>query len=142
MLLFNNSINGFQQALNGTYSLFSMQTLYIVLILLLLALFLFYFLRYQNLYRQYSTLEFTHRSSNVKHGQHWEHFVPFMDEFAKVAQRENFVFIGMPIDGIAFDDDGIKFIEIKTGKSQLNQKQRQVKEHVQQKNVEWIELRF
>ena len=48
----------------------------------------------------------------------------------------------MPIDGISFDDDGIKFIEIKTGKSQLNQKQKQVKDHVQKKNVEWIELRL
>ena len=65
-----------------------------------------------------------------------------MDAFGKVAKRENFVFIGMPIDGISFDDDGIKFIEVKTGKSQLNTKQKQVRDHVQKKNVEWIELRF
>ena len=68
--------------------------------------------------------------------------MPFMDDFTKVAQRENFVFIGMPIDGVAFDDDGIKFIEIKTGKSQLNHKQKQVKQHVQNKKNSWIQLRF
>ena len=119
-----------------------MQTLFILLIFLSLALFLFYFFRYQKLYQQYHSLEFTYRSTAVKHGQHWEQFVPFMDDFAKVAQRENFVFIGMPIDGISFDDDAIKFIEIKTGKSQLNQKQRQVKKLIEGKQVEWIELRF
>ena len=115
--------------------------LFIIILLLLLVLF-FLFRRLLFLQKAYQEIQFTYRSSNVKHGQHWEHFVPFMDEFSKVAQRENFVFIGMPIDGICFDDDGIKFIEIKTGKSQLNQKQKQVKDHVQKKNISWIELRF
>jgi len=98
--------------------------------------------RFATLQEKYTDLEFTYKSTAVKHGQHWEQFAPFMDDFSKVAQRENFVFIGMPIDGISFDDDAIKFIEIKTGKSQLNQKQKQVKHHIQNKNVEWIELRF
>jgi len=114
--------------------------LILVVILFAIALFLFSYLR--RVQRRLQETRFTYQSTAVKHGQHWEQFVPFMDDFTKVAQRENFVFIGMPIDGISFDDDGIKFIEVKTGKSQLNQKQRHVKQQVQQKNVQWIELRF
>lgn len=112
------------------------------ILLLLLFLVFFYAQRYRRLEERFTALEFTYRSKNVQHGQHWEQFVPFMDDFAKVAGRENFVFIGQPIDGIAFDDEGIKFIEIKTGKSQLNQKQRKVKEQVENKQVSWVELRY
>ncbi|MDP1694222.1 MAG: Holliday junction resolvase-like protein [Candidatus Woesearchaeota archaeon] len=115
--------------------------LFLIIGVLVLAL-VFLYSRFSSLKQSYTDLTFTYKSAAVKHGQHWEQFVPFMDAFTKVAQRENFVFIGMPIDGISFDDNGIKFIEIKTGKSQLNQKQKQVKDHVQKKNVEWIELRF
>ncbi len=116
----------------------------LVLFLFLLSLLLIFFLyrRLHLLQQQLKEVQFSYRSSNVKHGQHWEQFVPFMDAFGKIAQRENFVFIGMPIDGISFDDDGVKFIEIKTGKSQLNQKQKQVKKLIEGKQVEWIELRF
>ncbi len=78
----------------------------------------------------------------VKHGQSWEQFLPFTKEFESIAHKENFTFIGMPIDGIAFEDDAIKFIEVKTGKSQLSNKQKQVKELIQKKQVEWHELRF
>jgi len=48
----------------------------------------------------------------------------------------------MPIDGISFDDDSIKFIEIKTGTSQLNKKQRKIRDLIKNKKVEWHELRF
>lgn len=112
-----------------------------VIVVLLFILYLVY-RRLVSSQEKYTDLEFIYKSTAVKHGQHWEQFVPFMDDFAKVAQRENFVFIGMPIDGISFDDDAIKFIEVKTGKSQLNKKQQQVKQQVQNKHVQWIELRF
>src|SRR3989344_4077635 len=112
-----------------------------IIAFLVICLILLY-LRLSSVQRHLEEITFSYKSAAVKHGQHWEQFVPFMDAFTQVAQRENFVFIGMPIDGISFDDDAIKFIEIKTGKSQLNQKQKQVKEHIQKKNVEWIDLRF
>lgn len=112
-----------------------------VIVVLLFLLSLLY-RRFVMLQEKYTDLEFTYKSTAVKHGQHWEQFVPFMEDFSKVATKENFVFIGMPIDGISFDADAIKFIEIKTGKSSLNKKQQQVKQHVQDKQVQWIELRF
>lgn len=116
---------------------------WIYLIILVLIFFLVFFIRKINfLQRQLEALKFDHRSLRVKHGKNWENFVPFMKDFEDVADKGNFTFIGMPIDGISFDDDAIKFVEIKTGKSQLNKKQKQVRDHVKNKRVKWIELRF
>ena len=92
--------------------------------------------------RQNKKLKFDYQSTNIKHGKSFEHFVPFTPEFNKIADKNNFTFIGMPIDGIAFEEDAVKFIEIKTGSSQLNQKQKHIKELIQNKQVEWHELRF
>lgn len=83
-----------------------------------------------------------YRSLYVKHGKHWEQFVPFMKDFAEVASKENFCFLGMPIDGICFDEDAVKFIEIKTGKAGLSQKQRKIRDLVKNGAVKWIELRY
>ena len=87
-------------------------------------------------------LRFDIRSANVKHGKAWEHFVPFMPEFEKIADKENSVFLGMPVDFIAFDDDAVKFVEVKTGKSRLNEKQEKIKKLINDKKVKWHELRY
>jgi len=87
-------------------------------------------------------LEHDHKSMFVKHGKAWEHFVPFTQDFEKIANKENFRFMGSPIDGISFDEDAIKFIEIKTGTSELSGKQKKIKKQVQEKKVEWHELRY
>tara|TARA_B100000945_G_C20175409_1_gene499785 strand:- start:85 stop:567 length:483 start_codon:yes stop_codon:yes gene_type:complete len=56
-------------------------------------------------------------------------------------------FLGNPIDFIGFKGlDGdeeieIKFIEVKSGKSKLSSKQKQIKEAVLEKRVEWVEVR-
>ena len=96
----------------------------------------------EELKRIHKELDFKLRSTQVKHGKAWEDFVPFMPEFERIANKDNFTFIGMPIDGIAFDNDAIKFIEVKTGKSTLNAKQKQVKMLVEDKKVEWHEIRY
>ena len=82
------------------------------------------------------------RSMNVKHGNAWEKFVPFMPEFEKIANKENAVFLGMPIDLISFDEDFVKFIEVKTGKSKLSEKQEKIKKLIEEKKVKWFELRY
>ena len=82
------------------------------------------------------------RSLYVKHGKAWENFVPFMPGFDKIADKDNTVFLGMPIDLISFDDDAIKFIEIKTGNAQLNANQRRIKKLVKDKKVKWFELHY
>ena len=56
-------------------------------------------------------------------------------------------FLGNPIDFIGFkglDGDGdveIKFIEVKSGKSRLNKNQRRVRDAVEEKRIEWAEVR-
>ncbi|MEK6903189.1 MAG: Holliday junction resolvase-like protein [Nanoarchaeota archaeon] len=115
--------------------------LFITLFALLMLLFYFY-RRLSLVQGQLAQLQFEHRSQSVKHGQHWEQFVPFMHNFNDVANKDNFTFIGMPIDGICFDDDAVKFIEIKTGKGSLNKRQQQVKDHIAEKRVQWIELKY
>ena len=88
------------------------------------------------------SLQKDYQSLYIKHGKAWEHFVPFTPNFERIASKENFRFMGSPIDGIAFDDNAIKFIEIKTGKSQLNKKQKKIKQQVKDQKVEWHELRY
>lgn len=83
---------------------------------------------------------FDYKSMYVKHGKNWENFAPFMKGFP--GNKENFRFIGNPIDGVIFDDDEIKFVEIKTGKSNLNEKQKRIKSLVDNKKVRFHELRF
>ena len=57
-------------------------------------------------------------------------------------------FLGNPIDFIGFkglDQDEeieIKFIEVKSGKSQLTSKQRKIRDAVRAKRIEWVEVRI
>jgi predicted Holliday junction resolvase-like endonuclease len=80
------------------------------------------------------------KSQQVKYGKSFEHFVPFINDFP--ANRENCTFMGMPLDFIAFEEDEIKFIEVKTGSSQLSTKQKHIKKLVEEKKVSFHELRF
>lgn len=88
------------------------------------------------------SVEFELKSLSVRHGKCFENFVPFTSEFEKIGNKDNFVFIGKPIDGVIFDDEAIKFVEIKTGKGDLNKKQKWIKNLVEKKKVEWYELRY
>ena len=57
-------------------------------------------------------------------------------------------FLGNPIDFIGFkglDQDEeieIKFIEVKSGKSQLTSMQRKIRDAVRAKRIEWVEVRI
>jgi len=55
--------------------------------------------------------------------------------------KENFRFIGSPIDGIQFGDDQILFVEFKTDKSKLNAKQNKIKKLVKEGKVKWFEFK-
>lgn len=79
------------------------------------------------------------KSGEVRFGKSWENFLPLMNVFRKRHDPGNFRFIGSPIDGISFDEDEIVFIEIKSGKSNLSNRQRNVKRLVKQKKVKWEE---
>ncbi len=81
------------------------------------------------------------KSGEVRFGKSWENFLPLMNVFRKRHDPGNFRFIGSPIDGISFDEDEIVFIEIKSGKSNLSTRQRNVKRLVKQKKIRWEEYK-
>ncbi len=80
------------------------------------------------------------KSKEVKFGKSFEHFIPFINNFP--GDREKAVFLGMPLDFIIFDEGSIKFVECKTGQSQLSSKQKNIKKLIEDKKVEWHELRY
>ncbi|MBS3142360.1 endonuclease [Candidatus Woesearchaeota archaeon] len=118
------------------------ESVLIFIILFLCAILILLIMYVAHLRRNIQLKQFKLQSANVRHGKSWEQFVPFMPEFEKIASKDNFMFLGNPIDGIAFDEDAIKFIEFKTGTSRLSPKQQRIKKQIEEKNVEWHELRY
>lgn len=117
--------------------------LLLVLTILLVIVLILYLLERRDthqLLQQVNHLASKFQSQSVKHGQQWEHFVPFMDNYP--GDREHSVYLGMPIDYLSFGNDQILFIEVKTGQSTLSEKQRQIKELVEQKKVGWREVNY
>ena len=80
------------------------------------------------------------KSAYCKFGKTFEHFAPFTKNFP--GDKEKSVFLGMPIDFICFDEDTIKFIEVKTGSSWLSPKQKFIKKQIEQGKVEFKEVRY
>lgn len=80
------------------------------------------------------------KSSEVRLGNIAETLAPFLDQFE--FDPENCTFLGKPIDYISFGDDEITFIEVKSGKSQLNSKQRHIRDQIKANLVSWKEIRI
>lgn len=80
------------------------------------------------------------KSSEVRLGSIAETLAPFLDQFE--FDPEECTFLGKPIDYISFGDEEITFIEVKSGKSQLNAKQRHIRDQVKSKLVNWKEIRI
>jgi len=80
------------------------------------------------------------KSSEVRLGHIAETLAPFLDQFD--FDPEHCTFLGKPIDYISFGDDEITFIEVKSGNSQLNKKQRHIRDLVKDKLVSWKEVRI
>jgi len=80
------------------------------------------------------------KSSEVRLGHIAETLAPFLDQFD--FDPETCSFLGKPIDYISFGDDEITFIEVKSGNAQLNQRQRHIRDLVNQKLISWKEVRI
>ena len=91
-------------------------------------------------WKKIQSLKSEKKSLSVIHGQNIEEVVPFSKYFNY--DYRQFKFLGMPIEGIVFGEDKITFIEIKTGKSQLSDKQKNIKKMVEDKEVYWEEIRI
>jgi len=95
-------------------------------------------LRYRELYLKE---KFNKSSMSVKYGKFIENYVPWIKKVFPNDPKK-FRFIGNPIDGILFDDDEIIFMEFKTGSSKLSEKQKKIKQLVNDKRVKWREIRI
>ena len=80
------------------------------------------------------------KSSEVRTGQIAEHFTPLLEEFKY--DRKQARFLASPIDFIIFEKDEVIFMEVKTGKSQLNKNQRRIRDQIKNKQVRWEVLRI
>ena len=90
-------------------------------------------------WRDIINLKSEKKSMSIIHGQNIEELMPFSKNFPY--DYRNFKFIGMPVDGIVFNDEKIVFVEIKTGSSRLNNKQEKIKNLVENKEVYWKEIK-
>ena len=84
------------------------------------------------------------RSRAESFGKTIEHYVPFMKEFP--VEPKDVQFFGKPIDYIAFANRGSKkkcsvhFIEVKSGNSNLNSHQKNIKDAIIKGRVHWHEF--
>ena len=91
-------------------------------------------------FNKYRELKHKYKSASVIHGKSVEEFIPFMKDYPYNTQ--NAKFIGMPIDLIQFESEKIVFIEVKTGKSVLSEKQENIKRLVENNQVYWETIRL
>jgi len=80
------------------------------------------------------------KSSEVRLGHIAETLAPFLDEFD--FNPEECVFMGKPIDYISFGEEEVTFIEVKSGNSKLNSKQRHIRDLIKSNSVCWKEVRL
>ena len=84
------------------------------------------------------------KSRAVTVGKVTEHVVPYLPDFRHNPKDARF--IGTPVDFIVFDglDEGavrkVAFVEVKTGSSSLNTRERRVRDAVRRGAVEWEEI--
>ena len=94
----------------------------------------------KNLTQQYTKLLSQKKSSEVRLGQISEQIAPFLKGFSY--DTRNTKFLGQPIDLICFEPEKVVFVEVKTGKSQLSQKQKHIKDLIEKGQVFWEEFRI
>lgn len=88
------------------------------------------------------------RSRATLTGQITEQLAPYMSNFPEAFNPKDMRFIGSPIDFIVFSGleadeiDLVVFLEVKTGKSSLNKRQRQIKNAIEKGKVIWQEVQF
>lgn len=117
-----------------------MPEILLIAIIIFLAIFIAFLLyKLNSIQNSFSNLSFRKTSQSVKYGRLTEQWIPFSEKFPFPSQ--NFKFLGQPIDGIAFNEEKIVFCEFKTNTSGLNEKQKKIKQLVESKKVEWLELR-
>ncbi len=109
-------------------------------IFILLAIIILLVLWIKHLLNTVDSLKFSKKSIEVKHGNKIEQFIPFMKDYKY--DSNYFRSLGSPVDGIQFEDDEIILLEFKTGKSNLSETQKQIKELIENGKVRFEEIRI
>lgn len=84
------------------------------------------------------------KSSEVRLGKISESLAPVLKDFPVDVSKPgtSTIFLGQPIDYIHFDpEEGVTFIEIKSGESKLSDSQRKLKKLLEKGKVNWQEYR-
>ena len=80
------------------------------------------------------------KSAEVRLGKIGENLAPFVKGWPW--NPKNFRFLGNPIDGVQFNDDGIIFIEIKTGGARLGRRQKDFRDLVKSGKVSFVTFKI
>ena len=80
------------------------------------------------------------QSLSTKYGKMTEQFMPFLNVYPY--DEHNFRFLGTPVDGVQFNDDGVVFIEFKAADSRLTSLQRRIRDLVADNKVTFKEIRI
>ena len=104
-----------------------------------------YFLLWRARYSARIRDDAVQRSLAVTAGKVHEQLIPYLPEFG--FNPKDARFLGSPVDLVVFDGlaDGdvrrVVFLEVKTGGAPLTARERQVRDAVEARAVEWLELR-
>jgi predicted Holliday junction resolvase-like endonuclease len=105
-----------------------------------------YFLQWKGRYTRLIREDAVQRSQAVTSGKVHEQLVPYLPGFPY--DPKDVRFLGSPVDLVVFDGlaEGrlrrIVFVEVKTGSAGLTQRERWVREVVEEREVDWAELRI
>lgn len=89
---------------------------------------------------QYEKLFGQKKSSEVRTGKIAEQMAPFLKDYP--LNPDTARFIGDPLDFVHFDEDKITFVEVKSGKSKLSKKQKNLQDLVLNGKVEFFVYRI
>ena len=89
---------------------------------------------------KYSKILSQKKSSEVRLGQIAEHLSPFLTQFNHDPKQARF--LGNPLDFVVFEDDGIYFVEVKTGASRLSTGQNKYKKLIEEGKVYFEEIKI
>lgn len=90
--------------------------------------------------RRLRDLDGLKRSQSTRYGQITEQFAPHLAAWPW--DPKGFRFIGSPVDGVQFTEEGVVFVEIKAADGRLTPQQAAIKRHVQEGRVAWHEVRL
>lgn len=80
------------------------------------------------------------QSTAARHGQIYEQYFPMLKDYPY--ESKDFRFLGSPVDGVQFTEDGIILVEFKSGTSRLSKKQRHIRKLVEEGKVRFEEYRL